>query len=328
MEHEKDTLGVIAQGISETDARTEIDSRSLCVYDPLPFPSINTYMADKNPVTAVADQLKIPHWARLFFWIFGLLVLALGAWVWSAQGHLTQIDGELSQMPIQISRDLLSQAKADAAGGDAARAARATEAATALISQATVKRLEAKPEFFFDAIADLNIVGRVFADSTPETRANVDAKVLTARTVLADYRSALEPSITLTGSQTERAAAYGLGKENRRVDPQTLNAPVWKASSGSADFLNNLLPTRRLEDHLIVDHVSFIGGAQSLDGFQFYDTAFINMLVKYQGGEVVLENVKFVNCTFQLGNGARSKRVADYVALGQTKLTIGPDSPN
>lgn len=42
---------------------------------------------------------------------------------------------------------------------------------------------------------------------------------------------------------------------------------------------------------------------------------------------MVLDNVKFVNCTFQLGTGARSKRVANYVALGQTELMIGPDAP-
>jgi hypothetical protein len=64
------------------------------------------------------------------------------------------------------------------------------------------------------------------------------------------------------------------------------------------------------------------GGTQTLDGFDWQHVIFIGMRIKYKGGEVKLDNVVFVNCTFELQKDERGARVADYIALAIPTLNI------
>jgi hypothetical protein len=43
----------------------------------------------------------------------------------------------------------------------------------------------------------------------------------------------------------------------------------------------------------------------------------------YQGGNLILENVKFINCTFDVVRSTKARQVLDYAALDQSSLRLG-----
>jgi hypothetical protein len=58
-----------------------------------------------------------------------------------------------------------------------------------------------------------------------------------------------------------------------------------------------------------------LGGTQTLDFFKWKNVTFVNMHIKYTGHAVVLENVRFVNCTFDVPADAVGMRLTEYAAL-------------
>lgn len=73
----------------------------------------------------------------------------------------------------------------------------------------------------------------------------------------------------------------------------------------------------------IVQGTVLRGGKQRLDGFEWLDVTFIGTQISYEGHDVKLVNVKFINCTFALPPTEAGARVADYAALLQSELTFG-----
>jgi hypothetical protein len=70
--------------------------------------------------------------------------------------------------------------------------------------------------------------------------------------------------------------------------------------------------------------MTFVGASQTLDGIHWENVIFINTRVKYLGGEVALNKVLFVNCTFELPQGPRGEKIANYVAQDFQTVLIGP----
>jgi hypothetical protein len=80
--------------------------------------------------------------------------------------------------------------------------------------------------------------------------------------------------------------------------------------------------TRLFVDDVRVEGLTFEGASQTLDGIHWKNVTFVNTRLRYEGGEVSLNNVRFVRCTFGISTDERGARLASAVALGQTSLVI------
>jgi hypothetical protein len=63
-------------------------------------------------------------------------------------------------------------------------------------------------------------------------------------------------------------------------------------------------------------------GTQLLDNMAWINVVFSHMHIRYAGGYVMLKNVRFVDCTFELVGAPQSDKLANYVALELSELTI------
>ena len=65
---------------------------------------------------------------------------------------------------------------------------------------------------------------------------------------------------------------------------------------------------------------SLNGFKQKLDGVYWKDYSFINVEIEYDGGPMVLENVKFINCTFKMNYNIHASDFEDAL-LAQNPVT-------
>ncbi len=65
------------------------------------------------------------------------------------------------------------------------------------------------------------------------------------------------------------------------------------------------------------------GVTQTLDGVEWKDVVFVNSRVRYRGGDLKLDNVRFVHCTFEVPESSRGAQLADYATLESGALNIG-----
>jgi hypothetical protein len=49
---------------------------------------------------------------------------------------------------------------------------------------------------------------------------------------------------------------------------------------------------------------------------------FIGARLRYEGGQISLQNVKFIRCRFGFNTDERGARLADAIALGQKSIEI------
>jgi len=85
-----------------------------------------------------------------------------------------------------------------------------------------------------------------------------------------------------------------------------------------------LLPpaSRLLADGVRVENLTIRGASQTLDGVYWENVTFEGARLRYDGGELSLQNVRFVDCTFGLQPDERGARLATAVALGQNSIVI------
>lgn len=81
----------------------------------------------------------------------------------------------------------------------------------------------------------------------------------------------------------------------------------------------------KLPSHLggRVTNLTFYGCAYSLDGAAYTNVVFINSHIIYGGGPVQLNDVVFVNCTFEAQPSPKGSQLLEYAALDQQQLSIG-----
>jgi hypothetical protein len=73
----------------------------------------------------------------------------------------------------------------------------------------------------------------------------------------------------------------------------------------------------------VFDSCTIEGGRQTLDRAEWRNVTFLNMKIFYKGGNVVLKNVKFINCTFSFVRDNYARQVLNYAALDQSSLHLG-----
>lgn len=262
----------------------------------------------------ISRKLEIPPWGQV---LIGLLLVQV-YFIFSIHTDLSEMKGRMQAMPLTISKDLLSQAKEDISAKRLNRAIQATSSAEILLARATANHIPAKPDHFRELVADLNIL------NASSTLPAVTEVATNTRVVLANYKSSLEPQPRMYGQQKPLEKSIVLSVEAASVDKSTFAGSILKAPPGATfDIIVTPLVRRLANDNRIAG-MGFINASQTLDGFHWIDDAFMNVLIRYEGGEIELKNTRFINCTFQMSNAPRSAKVATYVALDQPYLKIGP----
>lgn len=208
----------------------------------------------------------------------------------SAVKALNSKQDDQTQILVQ---DLLASAQGKV---DPKLSAKAALAAASLVAAMRTVKTPAPPEFFQSSIETLNNISL-----TPE----VAGAAFNAKVALADYRSAIVP---LPDRTTLR---FGMPRDQECI-------PTGK------DYPNHLTDLSAQLD--TVNLVSINNCWQRLDNVRWHNVAFVNMRIRYFGGDLDLQNVIFANCTFDIaptsGNSPRIQRFLDYAALNQRELTF------
>jgi hypothetical protein len=240
----------------------------------------------------------------------------------------------VSQNAAASSAELLGNMKGYLDSGDKARAAEVAYNAHQLLIAARENKSPVPPGYFASTVALLNNLPAV-------TDADISSRLLSARVALAEYHSALQSGPELPAKEV--AFNIRLGKSIAteamsagavyRVSSQVVLSPRtdWQAPGavvdGSAipsgtDFLQtssgSLAQNRDSISGLTLDGVT-----QTLDGVEWKDVTFVNSRIRYRGGDLKLDNVRFVHCTFEVPESSRGAQLADYATLENGALNIG-----
>jgi len=251
--------------------------------------------------------------------------------------------------------DALEQAVAQGTGGNITSAEMQTDRAAAILMSTRMQAQAATPEFFEHTVRELDRVLRTHPDNARlvehVTLARIElAQLRSAQAVVADAGGAdgggaaqKNENATAAGTPNSGAdvgpgaraphalsipghvmlaAPRALGA-NELLDPAALHGNYIDATL-MPDTSEILLPpsTRAMADGVRVDGLTIAGAAQTLDGIRWKNVTFIGTRLRYEGGEVSLQNVRFTNCTFGFSADDRGARLADAIALGQRSFVM------
>ncbi len=209
-------------------------------------------------------------------------------------------------------------------------AAKAIRAAVSLTATLKQQHRPASPEFFQNSVATLNAVGRA------HPRPQLSNELINARVALAEYRSSVTPEPTLPPTQplpTGASVAEVLNHHATYLVSESLpirtgfnvysnGAAIYSATLPGTDILTVVIDPTNLRAPS-VNGLTLIGPRQILDGIEWKNVTFVNVHIVYAGGPLMLENVRFVNCTFEVPHNQQGIDVVDYAALSASSLTIG-----
>jgi hypothetical protein len=82
--------------------------------------------------------------------------------------------------------------------------------------------------------------------------------------------------------------------------------------------------TRLLSDNVRVENLTMQGAAETLDGVHWRNVTFIGTRLRYEGGALDLQNVRFVRCNFGFATTTLGAQLADAIALGHTSFSGQP----
>jgi acyl dehydratase len=109
---------------------------------------------------------------------------------------------------------------------------------------------------------------------------------------------------------------------NGLLNPGALGGDYLDATKLAATGEIVVPPVRRsLEDNVAVEKLTIAGASQTLDGIRWTNVTFVGTRVKYAKGPLDMENVRFVNCTFDFPADESGSRLSNAIALGQTSFT-------
>src|SRR5580704_9190044 len=221
--------------------------------------------------------------------------------------------------------DALEQAVAQAVGGNITAAEMQTDRAATILMSTRMQGQAAAPDFFERSVSQLDRVLR----SHPENERLIEHVTL-ARIELAQLRSAQPALPEGTGGAAagpaKNAASSPVGRPNSELRggpgveaPHAVNIPGHVVLAAPQALTANelldpaalrgnyidatlmtetseiLLPpsTRVMADGVRVNGLTIAGAAQTLDGARWKDVTFSGTRLRYEGGEVALQNVRF-----------------------------------
>jgi hypothetical protein len=211
----------------------------------------------------------------------------------------------------------------DATAGNLTAAQMDVDRGASLVIAARVQSDAAPPAYFESAIAQLNRVVNAHPGN-----ARLDEHVNLARIEIAQLRSALDPQATAALPAANDPSRVSIGspksvEAGALVDPALMGGSFVDATL--MPHTSELLEppsSRTFADRVRVENLTFAGATQTLDGIRFKNVTYIGTRLRYEGGQVELQNVRFVRCTFGFTTDERGARLANAVALGHPSLLI------
>jgi hypothetical protein len=293
-------------------------------------------------------------WPRYLAWVvvIGALVL-VGRLAWEGSRYFlsTQRTAEVAPVAttepprssgqvfppweheMQVSIDAAAQ---DAKAGQTVAAEMDVDRAALVATDVRLQSRAAHADFFAVSIGGLD---RVLASGSGD--ADLIDHVTQARIALAELRSSQNGSpATQAGSNEPAPATVSATGAKRDFNKISIDAPreidadsVLDPSTLGGKYLDAtfmpetseiLLPpaTRAFADNVRVENLTIAGAAQTLDGIHWRNVTFVGTHLRYESGELDLENVHFVNCRFGFPSDEGGARLANAIALGQTSITI------
>jgi hypothetical protein len=240
----------------------------------------------------------------------------------------------ISQNAASSSVDLLSSLKGYLDHGDKTRATEVANDAQELLMTAKESKSPVPPGYFPGTVALFNNLPAV---TDPE----VEGHLLSARVALAEYHSALEANPDLPAKDVQLKVPMGApvtsqaltGNAVYRAEHQLTLAPQTALQAQGAVIDGSAVPvgTDLIEaasaslakNGNSVSGLMLNGVTQTLDGIEWKNVVFVNSRIRYRGGDLRLDGVRFVNCTFVVPAGSRGLQMADYATLESGVLTIG-----
>lgn len=254
-------------------------------------------------------------------------VAGIGTRLQKVEDAVKVLGSQQSDPTQKLIHDLLATAESTTDTKFAAKAIRAAVSLTATLKQ---QHRPASPEFFQNSVATLNAVGRA------HPRPQLSNELINARVALAEYRSSVTPEPTLPPTQplpTGASVAEVLNHHATYLVSESLpirtgfnvysnGAAIYSATLPGTDILTVVIDPTNLRAPS-VNGLTLIGPRQILDGIEWKNVTFVNVHIVYAGGPLMLENVRFVNCTFEVPHNQQGIDVVDYAALSASSLTIG-----
>ena len=239
----------------------------------------------------------------------------------------------VSQNSADSAAEFVNTVKDSVASGDTLKAGEAAASARTLILTAKELKTPAPPGYFEQVSATIDSMGAV-ADS------DISRELFSTRVALAEYHSALEmmPDIpdkpvlveVRAGEPIDatRLAHGGVYRPTNQVllpARMDLNAPgAVIDGSQLVSGTEVLKPTVSFaQGGNVFSGLTFEGVTQTIDGAEWKDVVFVNARIRYRGGRLQLDHVRFINCTFEVSQSDHGAQFAKGVALGSDALTIG-----
>jgi hypothetical protein len=238
-------------------------------------------------------------------------------------------------------RYALASAETDSEAGNISAAEISVDRAESFVTVARLQSLPASPEIIISALTKLDQILELHPDDT-----RLLEHVTLARISLAELRSSMSselgvppdgtPSVTTgtvkggdvvhfftTYSKSVRLTSPREIAANQLVDRALLGGNYLDATL-MPDTAEILLPpfSRAFADHIRVEDITILGAAQTLDGIRWRNVTFIGTRLRYEGGGLDLQNVRFVRCRFGFSSDVRGARLANAIALGHTSFNI------
>jgi hypothetical protein len=257
-----------------------------------------------------ASRMGVPLWGSVLIRILLVLFLAIFGSIAGLYWRLSNLEGQISRIPNAITQKLIDSSKKSVDSGNIQDASEYLQLAISFLDDARKSKTPVDTAFFGDTYVKLSQLRDV---------SQLAKGYQTARVQLATYRSVLQPTPRHTGNEN---------KLRTPTTPSNLSQGTTIVLTAPGDFIISNPLSRKLSNAFGVEDITFVGGVdgvtQTLDGIQWKNVVFVNVHIRYEGAEVVLENVKFANCTFEIVNDRRGNQVTDYAILSMPpKLVVG-----
>jgi len=239
----------------------------------------------------------------------------------------------VSQNSADSAAELLGGVKESTNAGDSVKAVQAAADARTMILMAKQLKTPAPPGYFAAATAMLD-------DLSSVTDVDVTRQLFSLRVALAEYHSALEQFPEVPSKIVELSVHPGQPIDSARL----LSGAVYRPNAqvllpvqaslkargavidgsellGGVELLSPV--TTFAQGNNSISGLTFKGVTQTLDGAEWNDVVFVNAKIRYRGGPLRLNHVRFVNCTFEVTGNDHGSQFARGLVMGNDPLTIG-----
>lgn len=246
-------------------------------------------------------------------WAVILIVLGAVGTGWKLHSEFSSIKAQIGSLKMAVKiladsqggrtkelvDDALAISKANLDAGNSKEAQSALSIANAVMAELKSSKVPADPQFFSESVNKFRSLRSALKVETVLTD-----EAFRGILELAEYRSAL------TAAPTDFHPRYEYkGPEGVYI--------------GNMNFANG---REVISDSAFYGPQSAARGTEGgflLDGLELQNVVFIGVTLRYHGGFLVMKNVWFVNCTFQVNQSVRGSQFLEVASLGQKSANLG-----